>query len=58
MARVWYFNPNKNTDEINKKTNRRKGIKPIKRFFTYVLFFVTHFLLGNKMVGNCSLSYV
>ena len=29
---------------IDKKTGRRKGIKPIKRVFTHVLFSVTHFL--------------
>ena len=33
-------------------------MKPIKRVFTYVLFSVTYFLYGYKMVGNCSLFYI
>jgi hypothetical protein len=29
---------------IDKKTVKRKGIEPIKRVFTYVLYPATHFL--------------
>ena len=36
---------------IDKKTGRREGIESIKRFFTYVLFSVTHFLSKEKQNG-------
>ena len=39
-------------NEIVKMYFGMQRLEPIKRVFTYVLFSVAHFLLGNKMVRN------